>query len=60
MRGIIAARTKPVRVYETVDTDCLTEIAGFEKPAPGAACKYIDPDDPARLIELLQNEARVI
>ncbi|HPV16087.1 MAG TPA: electron transfer flavoprotein subunit beta/FixA family protein [Bacteroidales bacterium] len=60
MRGIMAARTKPVRVYEAVDTDRLTEIAGFEKPAPRAECKYIDPDDPARLIELLQNEARVI
>jgi hypothetical protein len=28
--------------------------------APKAACKYVDPDDPARLVELLQNEAKVI
>jgi electron transfer flavoprotein beta subunit len=60
MRGIMAARTKSVKVHEPVDTDCLTEIAGFEKPAPRAACKYVDPDDPAQLVELLQNEAKVI
>jgi len=60
MRGIMAARTKAVRLYEPVDADCLTEIAGFEKPAPRAACKYVDPDDPGKLIELLQNEAKVI
>jgi electron transfer flavoprotein beta subunit len=60
MRGIMTARTKPVRLCEPVDSDCLTEIAGFEKPAPRAACKYVDPENPARLIELLQNEAKVI
>lgn len=60
MRGIMTARTKPVRVYEPVDYDSLTQIAGFEKPAPRAACKFVDPEDPARLIDLLQNEAKVI
>jgi len=60
MRGIMTARTKPVRVYEPVASDSLTEISGFEKPVPRAACKYVDADDPARLIELLQNEAKVI
>lgn len=60
MRGIMTARTKPVRVYEPVASDSLTEISGFEKPVPRAACKYVDAEDPARLIELLQNEAKVI
>jgi electron transfer flavoprotein beta subunit len=60
MRGIMTARTKPVRIYEPVAADSLTEISGFEKPKPRAACKYIDPENPAQLIELLQNEAKVI
>jgi electron transfer flavoprotein beta subunit len=60
MRGIMTARTKPVRLYEPVASESLTEIAVFEKPAPRAACKYIDPENPAQLIELLQNEAKVI
>jgi len=60
MRGIMTARTKPVRLYEPVAMENLTETAGFEKPAPRAACKYIDPENPALLIELLQDEAKVI
>ncbi len=60
MRGIMMARTKPVRVYEPVAADKLTDITGFEKPAPRAACKYVDAENPAQLIDLLQNEAKVI
>jgi hypothetical protein len=32
----------------------------FEKPARRAACKFIDADNAAQLIDLLQNEAKVI
>ena len=60
MRGIMTARTKPVKVFEPVETDSLTTVAGFEKPSPRAACRYIDPENPAQLIDLLQNEAKVI
>jgi electron transfer flavoprotein beta subunit len=60
MRGIMTARTKPVRLYEPVEAESLTETAGLEKPVPRAACKYIDPENPSQLIELLQNEAKVI
>jgi len=60
MRGIMTARTKQVRLYEPVAGEKLTEITGFEKPQPRAACKYIDAENPALLIELLQNEAKVI
>jgi electron transfer flavoprotein beta subunit len=60
MRGIMTARTKPVRLYEPAAAESLTEIAGFERPVPRAACKYIDPENAAQLIELLQNEAKVI
>jgi electron transfer flavoprotein beta subunit len=60
MRGIMTARTKPVRLYQPVTVEKLTEITSFEKPQPRAACKYIDAENPALLIELLQNEAKVI
>lgn len=60
MRGIMMARTKPVKVVEPASTEPLTSIAGLEKPAPRAACKYIDAANPAQLIDLLQNEAKVI
>ena len=60
MRGIMTARTKQIRVLEPADTNKMTEIAGFEKPAPRAACRFIDAENAAQLIELLQNEAKVI
>ncbi len=60
MRGIMMARTKQIRVYEPVDAEVVTEITELEKPAHGAACKFVDADNPAMLIELLQNEAKVI
>ncbi len=60
MRGIMTARTKVVRLYEPVPAEKLTEITGFEKPQPRAACKYVDAENPGLLIELLQNEAKVI
>jgi len=60
MRGIMMARSKPVKVVEPITVEPLTQVVGFEKPAPRAACKYIDAENPAQLIELLQNEAKVI
>lgn len=60
MRGIMTARTKQIRVYEPVGAEKLTEITGFEKPQPRAACRFIDAENPSLLIELLQNEAKVI
>ncbi|MBI5010848.1 MAG: electron transfer flavoprotein subunit beta/FixA family protein [Bacteroidia bacterium] len=60
MRGIMMARTKPVKVFEPVAAEPLTQVLEFEKPAPRAACKFIDAENPRQLIELLQNEAKVI
>jgi electron transfer flavoprotein beta subunit len=60
MRGIMMARTKPVKLYEPVAADSLTRVVVFEKPSPRAACKYVDSENPKQLIELLQNEAKVI
>jgi electron transfer flavoprotein beta subunit len=60
MRGIMMARTKPVKIIEPLAVEPLTQIRVFEKPAPRAACKYIDAENPGQLIDLLQNEAKVI
>jgi electron transfer flavoprotein beta subunit len=60
MRGIMMARSKPVKVVEPLQVEPLTQIVEFEKPAPRAACKFIDADNPAQLLSLLQNEVKVI
>lgn len=59
MRGIMMARTKPIKVVEPMAVDSLTEVINYEMPKPRAACKYISADDAGQLIALLQNEAKV-
>jgi electron transfer flavoprotein beta subunit len=60
MRGIMMARSKPVKIAEPIKVDAYTEVSAFELPKPGAACRFIDPEDPGQLISILQNEAKVI
>ncbi|MFO7368993.1 MAG: electron transfer flavoprotein subunit beta/FixA family protein [Bacteroidales bacterium] len=60
MRGIMMARTKPIKLVEPVAVETLTEVAGYEMPQPRAACKFIDAENPKQLIDLLQNEAKVL
>ena len=60
MRGIMMARTKPIKVSEPSGISPQTELLSYEKPKPRAACKYIDAENPKQLVELLQNEAKVI
>lgn len=60
MRGIMMARKKPLNVVQAVDAEMLTEYAGYELPAPKAACKMIDAENVKELINLLKNEAKVL
>jgi electron transfer flavoprotein beta subunit len=60
MRGIMTARTKTIKVVEPASVTPLTRILQYELPEKRAACKFINPENPGQLIELLQNEAKVI
>ena len=60
MRGIMMARTKPLKVIEPVVIDSLASVVSYEMPKPRAACKFVDPENPRQLIELLQNDAKII
>lgn len=60
MRGIMAARTKPLKVVEPVAADTLTAITGFELPPAKAGVKLVSPDNVAELVRLLHEEAKVI
>lgn len=60
MRGIMMARKKPLKVVDPIDASPATEVLNFEKPAPKSACKMIDADNVAELVDLLHNEAKVI
>jgi electron transfer flavoprotein beta subunit len=60
MRGIMAARTKPLKVVEPAVVDPLTAVASFELPPPKAGVKLISPDNVEELVRLLKDEAKVI
>ncbi|WEK33604.1 MAG: electron transfer flavoprotein subunit beta/FixA family protein [Candidatus Pseudobacter hemicellulosilyticus] len=60
MKGIMGARTKPLKVQEPVATDALTSVAGFELPPAKAGVKLVQADNAAELIRLLHEEAKVI
>ncbi len=60
MRGIMMARKKPLEVVEPANAEALTQFAGFELPQPKAPCKMVDPENMGELVELLQNEAKVL
>lgn len=60
VRGIMAARKKPLHVVEPVEAPATSRAVKFEKPAPRGQVKLIDPDNLDQLIDLLHNEAKVI
>tara|TARA_B110000503_G_scaffold143771_1_gene248351 strand:+ start:561 stop:1301 length:741 start_codon:yes stop_codon:yes gene_type:complete len=60
MRGIMAARTKPLKVVEPSAFENTTEIASYELPPAKGACKMVSADNPAELLNLLRNEAKII
>ena len=60
MRGIMSARTKPLKVVEPVASNELSKLVNCELPAHKGACKMIDASTPEKLFEVLKNEAKVL
>jgi electron transfer flavoprotein beta subunit len=60
MRGIMAARTKPLTVVEPVATTPLTSIVSFELPPAKAGVKLVSPDNVEELVKLLHEQAKVL
>lgn len=60
MRGIMTARTKPLKVVEPTGNDKLSAVSQFELPAPKGACKMIPAEEAEKLISLLRTEAKVL
>lgn len=60
MKGIMGARTKPLKVTEPVAVAALTTVANFELPPAKAGVKLISPDNVEELVRLLHEEAKAI
>ncbi len=60
MRGIMAARTKPLNIVPAFEASNATEIKSFTLPPAKTGCKYVDADNVDELVNLLRNEAKAI
>ena len=60
MRGIMSARTKPLKVVEPKAMEAAVQYQKYEMPAPKGEVKMISEDNVAELVSLLKNEAKVI
>ncbi len=60
MRGIMMARTKPLKVVEPVASEVLVEHIRYELPPARAKCKLVADDNVRELVHLLHTEAKVI
>ncbi|MBM3444603.1 MAG: electron transfer flavoprotein subunit beta/FixA family protein [Bacteroidetes bacterium] len=60
MRGIMAARTRPLRVEEAQPVELCIHNASFTLPPPKAGVKLIPADTPELLVKLLREEAKAI
>lgn len=60
MRGIMAARTKPLTVITPIAANKMIDFKNFQLPPEKKGCKYIAPENAEELINLLHNEAKVI
>ncbi len=60
MRGIMAARTKPLQVLAPQDTQIASTYASYESPAAKSGVKLIDAQNAGQLIDILRNELKVI
>ncbi|QNF34163.1 electron transfer flavoprotein subunit beta/FixA family protein [Adhaeribacter swui] len=60
MRGIMTARTKPLKVVEPVSGEAKTQTEAYALPEKKSGVKLIDPANAGELITLLRNEAKII
>jgi electron transfer flavoprotein beta subunit len=60
MRGIMAARTKPLAVVAPANVSANVESQRFERPTGRTAVRMVDKDNLGELVRLLHEEAKVI
>jgi electron transfer flavoprotein beta subunit len=58
MRGIMAARTKPLKVVEPTAVSATTTIQSFDLPPAKTGVKLVAADNVDELVRLLKEEAK--
>ena len=60
MRGIMMARQKPLEVVQAKNINAKIKDKKFHKPEAKSEVKLVKPDELDKLIDYLENEAKVI
>ena len=60
MKGIMGARTKPLKVVEPAASEILTTVVAFDLPPAKAGVKLVLAENPEELVRLLSEEAKAI
>lgn len=60
MRGIMAARTKPLKVVPAADVQALSSIVSYDLPPAKTGVKMFNAENLDELVSALHNEAKVI
>jgi electron transfer flavoprotein beta subunit len=58
MRGIMAARTKPLKVVEPIAVQATTSIKNYDLPPAKSGVKLVAADNVEELVRLLKEEAK--
>jgi electron transfer flavoprotein beta subunit len=58
MKGIMGARSKPLKVVEAVAAEALTSVVSYDLPPAKAGVKLVSPENPDELVRLLHEEAK--
>ncbi|MFZ4705374.1 MAG: electron transfer flavoprotein subunit beta/FixA family protein [Bacteroidales bacterium] len=59
MRGIMTARTKPLKVVPATASLNYSATSEYDLPQPKAACRMVPADNASELVRLLHEEAKV-
>lgn len=60
MRGIMSARTKPLLVVEPVAVEERVKVVSYDKPAARSTVKMINPEDAAKIFDIIREEKKII
>ena len=58
MKGIMGARSKPLKVIEPLAAETLTSVVKFDLPPAKAGVKLVSAENPEELVRLLHEEAK--
>ena len=60
MRGIMAARTKPLNVVPAEEVENLTKVASYELPPEKGDCVLVDKENIGELVELINKQVKIV